>query len=260
MRSPNTGLLLLLLAALFASGCAATPDKRILQYLNTHGFGSRYTGNAEEENYVSLGDSFVWTDEYDPTLSGTGRVDIDGTIVLPQVGAVAVAGMTRSEIEAFLTQKLARFYPRVDIKIASFTVKGKVFFIFGEVGSEGARPFPGNLTVFEAVMAAKPVQYRSNLGRVRLVRGDPRDPIIMTVNIRDIMNGDTTFNVLVQERDIIIVPPTILSQIGNFLAALVQPFTSVLTQITSSLYSFNRLNSFGAVGANNNKNNNFNLF
>lgn len=254
MRPPTTGLLLTLLAALFLTGCATTPDKRILQYLNTHGFGSRYTGNAEEENYVSLGDQFQWYDEYDPTLSGQARVDIDGTIVLPQVGAVAVAGMTRTEIEAFLTQKLARFYPRVDIKIATLATTGKFFFIFGEVaGAGGVRPFTGNLTIFQAVMGANPVRYTANLGRVRLVRGDPRDPLIITVNIRDIMNGDTTFNVLVQENDIIVVPPTLLAQFSNFLGAIVQPFSTVLQQVTVSLFQIQRTNTFG-------NNNNSSLF
>lgn len=257
MRSPTTGLLLLLLAALFLSGCATTPDKRILQYLNTHGFGSRYTGNAEEENYVSLGDQFTWYDEYDAALNGQVRVDIDGTIVLPQVGAVAVAGMTRTEIEAFLTQKLARFYPRVDIKIAALVTTGKFYFIFGEVGQKGPKAFKGNLTIFEAVMTSAPSSYAANLGRVRLVRGDPRDPLIITVNIRDIMNGDTTFNVLVQERDIIIVPPTLLAQVSNFLGAIVQPFTTVLQQVTVSLFQLQRTSSFGG-GAGNNSN--FNLF
>jgi protein involved in polysaccharide export with SLBB domain len=246
-----SAFLLLLLAS-----CTTTPDKRVLQYLNTHGFGNRYTGNAEEENYVNIGDSFQWVNEYDPAgLNGLAQIDIDGTIVLPQVGSVAVAGNTRSELESYLTLRLSQYVREVDIKVTSMNTKGKYYFVYGEVLKSGPVLFPGNLTIFEAVMLAGPEEFSANLGRVRLVRGDPRDPLIITVNLRDIINGDTTYNVLVHERDIIVVPPTLLAQFSNFIAGIVVPFTTVLQQFTLSLFQIQRANSFG-----NNNNGNFNLF
>jgi hypothetical protein len=241
------GAVLLLLASLVA-GCASTPDKRVLQYLNTYGFGNRYSGDAEEENYVTIGDSFLWANEFDRTLSGQAAIDIDGTIVLPQVGSVHVAGMTRSELEAYLTLQLSRYYRDVDIRIQSLNTRGKVYYVFGEVGQSGPRAFNGELTVFEAVLQANPQDFVGNLGRVRLVRGDPRDPTIIIVNIRDILEGDTTFNVLVKERDIIIVPPTLIGRISNFLGAIVTPFGQVLQQLTISLFQINRAQAFGVGG------------
>lgn len=124
------GLLLALLGVLLV-GCASTPDKRVLQYLNTQGFGSRYTGDAEEENYVTIGDSFLWQNEFDPTLSGQASIDIDGTVYLEQVGSVHVAGMTRSELEAYLTLQLSRYFSEVDIVIRQLQTSGKSYFVFG---------------------------------------------------------------------------------------------------------------------------------
>ena len=73
-------------------------------------------------------------------------------------------------------------------------------------------PFPGDLTVFEAVMDAMPDDRTANLGRVRLIRADPRDPLIIYVNLAEMLEvGDSTFNIHIQERDIIVVPPTILA-------------------------------------------------
>ncbi|MHC4892531.1 MAG: polysaccharide biosynthesis/export family protein [Planctomycetota bacterium] len=251
--------LLLGLLGLLMAGCASTPDKRVLQYLNTHGFGNRYSGDAEEENYVTIGDSFVWANEFDPGLSGQATIDIDGTVVLPQVGSVHVAGMTRSELEAYLTLQLSRYYTEVDIRIRNMATQGKVYFVFGECGRNGPVPFRGELTIFEAVLAAKPTDYAANLGRVRLVRGDPRDPLVITVNFKDILDGDTTFNILVKERDILIIPPTFIGRLSNFLGAIVTPFGKVLNQITTSLFQINRATTFG-VGNGNLGNNNNNLF
>ena len=130
--------LLALLCGLVLAGCYSHPDKRILQYLNTEGFGKRYTGNAEEANYITIGDSMSITDLYHDELSITQTVDIDGTVVMPEIGAVHVAGMTRTELEAFLMEKYSPYYERLDIK-ARLTTQGKNYFVYGEVGNEGQK-------------------------------------------------------------------------------------------------------------------------
>jgi protein involved in polysaccharide export with SLBB domain len=225
--------------AVLCAGCRSTqPDKRLLQYLNDSGFGSRYTGNSEEQNYVTIGDSIMISDAFQTDLETLATVDIDGTIVLPPIGAVHVAGMTRSDLEAFLLQKLSPYYEQLDleVRIVSSTT-GKFFFVFGEVTTEGQKPFPGDLTVFQAVTAAVPKSRTANMGRIRLIRADPRDPMIIYINMSDMVaRGDSTFNVLVQERDIIYVPPTILAQLGYFLSDLLFPVTQVFREISSSLY------------------------
>ena len=135
---------LVVLAGLSAlASCGSTaPDKRILQYLNTDGFGKRYTGNAEEENYVTINDSIVWTDSFHPEVGGSGRVDIDGTVLIPEAGAVHVAGLTRSEIEGLLTQKLSPYYEQNDVKVV-IAASQKFYYIIGECAVTGQVPFRG---------------------------------------------------------------------------------------------------------------------
>jgi protein involved in polysaccharide export with SLBB domain len=239
MRRPaflQRALALFALAALAASCVSTSPDKRLLQYLNDKGFGNRYTGNAEDQNYVTIGDTVSISDAYHPELTQTQRVDIDGTVVLPEIGAVHVAGMTRSELEAFLTQKYSPYYEQLRIEVR-ITTTGKFYFVFGEVQRSGKVSFPGDLTVFEAVHDAGPDDTTANLGRVRLIRADPRDPLIIHIDISSILDtGDTTENVLVQERDIIYVPPTMIAQVGYFIADLLFPVTNVIRQVAGAFY------------------------
>ena len=159
------------------TGCASNfSDKRILQYLNQKGFGKRYTGNAQEQNYVSIGDTITFVDTWNPEIKGTAIVDIDGTILLPEAGSVWVAGYTRTELESYLTQKLSPYFVETDVKVTIRTGGKKVFFVLGEVLREGPYPYTGDVTVFEAVLQAVPDRFGSNLARVRLIRADPRDP------------------------------------------------------------------------------------
>jgi len=238
LRPAVVAAFVLLLAGGFSACRSTAPDKRLLQYLNDDGFGNRYTGNAEEQNYVTIGDTVSITDAYHLELTQSQRVDVDGTVVLPEIGAVHVAGQTRSELEAFLVQKYSPYYEQLDIDVKLGT-SGKFYFVFGEVRQEGRKTFNGDLTIFEAVMEAAPDKRTANLGRVRLVRADPRDPLIINVNVGELLDtGDSTFNVHVQERDIIVVPPTVLAKLGYFLSDLIFPITQVAREISSALFLF----------------------
>ncbi len=242
------------------AGCTSTaPNKRVLQYLNTDGFGKRYTGNAEEENYVSLGDSVAFVDSFHPELQGTARVDIDGTIMVPEAGPVHVAGLTRSEIEGLLTQKLSPYYEQNDIQVQIAAV-GKFFYVIGECARQGPQPFRGDTTIMEVVLLAAPVRHTANLSRVQLIRPDPRDPFILSVDVSDMLRtGDSTYNVHVQENDIIYIPPTVLKKVADFLSALVVPFTAAFSSIIQSLLFYELIVNgnffgFGRRGFGNNNN------
>jgi polysaccharide export outer membrane protein len=229
-------------ACLFLVACNAAPDKRVLQYLNTDGFGNRYSGNAEEENWVAIGDRLGIDDPYHEELQiESTPVDIDGTVILPELGAVVVAGLTRTQIEALLMERYSPYYDLLDIKVRIVT-QGKKYYIFGEVKNPGEKDFPGDLTLFEAIMKADPKTDSGNLGRVRLIRADPRDPFIQYFDLSEIITrGDSTFNVHVHERDIIYVPPTMLAELGYFIDALLFPVKYILTTFSQAIFSYNAL-------------------
>lgn len=240
-------LLLLILCCACAFACSTAPDKRLLNNMNQKGFGKRYTGNVEEENYATIGDTIDITDPYHgEELNLSKKIDIDGTVLLPELGAVALAGYTRTELEALLMEKYSPYYPELDIKVDIKNTGGsKKYFIYGEVSSPGEKSFPGDETVFEAVMRAGPTKDTANLGRVRLIRADPRDPAVYEINIGDLLNnGDSSFNMHVEELDIIFVPPTMLAQLGYFLDSLLFPVKLVLTGIGEAIFSLNQLSYY----------------
>jgi protein involved in polysaccharide export with SLBB domain len=235
-----TGWVVLAPAVLTVSCVSTTvPDKRVLQYLNQQGFGKRYVGNAQEQNYVTIGDSIQFVDTFNPEVRGSEVVDIDGTIVIPEAGTVFVAGMTRSELESYLTQKLSPYFVETDVKVLIRTGGGKVYYMLGEIRSVGIKQFRGDTTLFEAVLAAGPEPFTANLGRIQLIRADPRDPLILTLNMQRMLEtGDSTFNVQIREYDIIYVPPTFLKQIADLISSILVPILSPLRAVLQSIFYF----------------------
>jgi polysaccharide export outer membrane protein len=169
------------------------------------------------------------------------RVDVDGTVGMPKLGAVLVAGLTRTEVEAILMERYSPHYETLDFHVRIQDRRNE-YFVFGEVEQPGQQDFHGDVTLFEAVTRAQPRKDSANLGRVRLIRADPRDPFITTVDLGDIIErGDSTFNVHVQERDIVYVPPTMLAQLGYFLDAMLFPVKQVVSGLASAFFLSDRI-------------------
>jgi len=249
------GVLLCACAFLALASCSATiEDKRILQYLNQGGFGKRYVGNAQEQNYVSIGDTIQFMDTYNPDeVKGTQVVDIDGTILMPEVGAVWVAGYTRTELESYLTQKLAPYFVETDVKVQIKTGGKKVYYVMGQVRRAGPFPYTGDITLFEAVLQASPEEFGANLGRVRVIRADPRDPIVITADATELWtSGDSTYNIQIHEYDIIYVPPTLLQSVADLVSGVFVPVTSVLRDVLYAIFAFDDPRFLFFRGRNNN--------
>jgi len=105
------------------------------------------------------------------------------------------------------------------------------------------------------VMEALPNDRTANLGRVRVVRADPRDPLVIYVNLSEMFDGDSTYNVQLRERDIVYVPPTMMAQLGYFISDLIFPVTEVFKNLGGAFFLFGGNRAYGRRGrggANNN--------
>ena len=251
---------LLMLGLFLVTGCTSVEDSRIRQYVAEKGFGTRADGEATAENYVAGGDQvqFVLSNPnlvQEPgleqlfLLTQSQTVDIDGTIFLPYIGRLYVLGMRESTLSATVTDLLDREFTldvRVDARILS---TGKNFYAFGEI--EGARIYPllkADLTVVEAV-ASLQLTNLANLGRVKVVKPDARNPLVITVNMRDIIeSGYTGYNVRIEENDILYIPPTFLGHISRFLEKLVQPIGQLVSAalgVNNTRFALDSLTSGG---------------
>ncbi len=102
-------------------------------------------------------------------LTGTYVVDPSGTLSLPYVRSVPVAGLTTVAIENLIVHRLQAGFLR-DPKVSVQAVNLRPFFIMGEVTTGGSFPYQGGLSVQQAIATAGGYGTRADKGHVLLTR------------------------------------------------------------------------------------------
>ena len=155
----------------------------------------------------------------EPQLSGTFRVDGDGSFQYPLVGRIKAGGMTSRELEASLVKQLENGYVRraqVAIQIEQY--RSRSIFVMGEVRTPGKYPLTGQMTMIEALAAAGSVTAGAG-GEVLILKAAaagaadrPASPDSTTssnvqrISLTDLQQGNLTLNVTLAEGDTVFVP------------------------------------------------------
>jgi polysaccharide export outer membrane protein len=155
----------------------------------------------------------------EPQLSGTFRVDTDGSFTYPFVGRVKAVGQTLRAIEAELAKMLGDGYvrnPQVSIEVEQF--RSRSIFVVGEVRSPGRIPLSGDMTLIEALAQAGSTTATAGSELLILHAVDPRAeqpqgesgaiPASRTtrVDLTDLQSGKLASNIVLREGDTIFVP------------------------------------------------------
>ncbi len=70
---------------------------------------------------------------------------------------------------------------------------------------------------------------RAAPGSARVVRGDMEEPQVMSVNLaRVALKGEAGRDIILEENDIVYVPPDAFSRVGYFFERILFPFSSIL--------------------------------
>jgi len=136
----------------------------------------------------------------------------DGTISYAFVDDLPVEGLTLSELDAQLSERLSVFIknPRIDIVVKEF--KSKSALVMGEVGAfryahyekaSGRLFLNGKMTLLDLLVMAGGYTKDADTKRVKLIRGDTSYPI----NLYDLIyRGEVDQNVIIDDGDVIDVP------------------------------------------------------
>lgn len=136
-------------------------------------------------------------------------VNNDGTIVYPIIGEIKVGGLTKTECEAMILEKIKPYMsdsekPIVTVRMSSYSIA-----VLGEVKTPGSFPVSREkINVFEALAMAGDMTIYGVRDRVRLIREDASGK--KEVHILDLTDANVISSpyYYLQQNDIIYVEPS----------------------------------------------------
>ncbi len=161
---------------------------------------------ATPENYrLGPGDA-VYIDIYGASQKSIeSTVSPDGRVVIEGYGPVYVAGMTVSQANATIRQKLGARYQSSKLRLTVGETRSIMVNVVGDVKAPGTYTLSAFASVFHALYMAGGV---SDLGTLRNIRIYRNSQLLSVVDIYDyLQNGRMTGNVRLQDNDMIMVGP-----------------------------------------------------
>jgi protein involved in polysaccharide export with SLBB domain len=168
---------------------------------------------ATPENYVlGPGDEVIIDIWGDSEQTIRGEISPDGTVVIPQLGPVALGGLTVHEADSRLKRSLAGIYssaggaaPSTFIKLSLGQIRTIQVHVMGEVENPGTYTLPSLASLFHVLYSAGGVNDIGSLRRVAVNRGGAR---LAEVDIYSyLLEGRADVDITLKDGDIVVVPP-----------------------------------------------------
>ncbi len=132
-------------------------------------------------------------------------IERDGTIVLPELGPVVVAGLTFSEAKALIAERIKKQILGVDVAVSMGELKTITIFVAGEAKKPGSYNVPALSTITQALTRAGGI---SDIGSLREVSVKRSGATVVTFDIYDLLlKGDASKDLQLQSGDVVFVAP-----------------------------------------------------
>ncbi|MBK8166218.1 MAG: SLBB domain-containing protein [bacterium] len=142
-----------------------------------------------------------------PDLDRTLVVAQDGSVEIPQVGEVRLAGMGLTEAGMVLKQRLRLIAPTLDtVEVTRADAVGFRVYVIGEVGHAGLHEFASPPTVWDVVRAAGGPLRSADLRKARVIREQEGGPRTIEMDLSGLMAGRDFPLERLRNGDTIVVP------------------------------------------------------
>jgi len=217
---------ILLLLAISLTGCFSSNPEDIKAFMMPHKV------DVTTETYIMQP-----PDEIEVHCSNVPEIDLqrqqirpDGRISFEAIGEIDAAGKTPAQVANILRGKVLELYQiegnnPIDVRIVAF--RSKRYYVFGQVNAPGAQVYSGRDTVMGAMALAGGPTVLAWLERIQVIRPSRDENVkakIFEINFdRMSAHGEASKDVLLQEGDVIYVPPTILAAAAMKIEEFIRP-------------------------------------
>jgi polysaccharide export outer membrane protein len=142
------------------------------------------------------------------------RISADGFISFPLIGRIKVEGLTTSEIEKIISNKLAQGKFIIDAQVSVMVVdyRSKQFMVLGPVTNPGSYPLKAQERVIDAISSAGGMVFEQGSNEMMIIRTENPDTeqerkIAIRIDISALLHeGDQQSNLLLMDKDLLYIP------------------------------------------------------
>jgi polysaccharide export outer membrane protein len=182
----------------------------VLALLATGLSGSAYAqDDALAADYrVVAGDRLIVSVPQRPDLDRQLTVLPNGSVTMPLVGDVEVAGLTAEEISRKLLQAMRDYYPSVsDVSIEIQASGSFQVYVIGEVGTPGKYVFRAPPNLWEAIREAGGPRPTASMDNVRIVQDLSKGGNSRVVNVQNELDRGNVDNLpRLEDGDTVVLP------------------------------------------------------
>ncbi len=139
-------------------------------------------------------------------------VNLDGQIIIPDVGPVYIAGLTFDNAKQKIKQRLTSIYadmggnnPQTFAQVNIGELRSVRVSLVGEVISPGTYTLPVTATVFNALYLSGGIDTLGSFRNIKIIRDNQQ---VQTVDIyKFLIDADPSDNIPLKDEDIIFIPP-----------------------------------------------------
>ncbi len=135
---------------------------------------------------------------------GSYVVDRTGSIAIPEVGTVHVAGLRFADLTSFLRAQLGRVYRNFDLNVNMGQLRSIQVFVVGQARRPGSYTIGSLSTLLNALFASGGPKAEGSLRDIQVRRGGE---VVTHFDMYDLLlHGDKTKDVTLQPGDVIFIP------------------------------------------------------
>ncbi len=157
----------------------------------------------------------------------------DGTVTVPRIGQIQVAGYSVDEIERNLAEACEGvIHNPVEPSVEVTRATGGRIYVGGEVGMPDVYPLEAAPSALQAIIMAGGTTDRSRLNSVLVIRRNPDGrPFVFKTNLNLAFKGHTENDILLRPFDVVYVPKKMVSRANLF----VQQYINDIVPFDNSL-------------------------
>jgi polysaccharide export outer membrane protein len=131
----------------------------------------------------------------------------DGNITYPLAGRVEVAGLTSTEVEKRIAEKLKAYLPDPQVSVVIVSITGNIAHVMGKVLKPGQVLMRGPMTVLDALSIAGGLDKFADRSGIKVLRKTPQGQKAIPVYYDQLIRGQNLeSNITLNPGDTILVP------------------------------------------------------